>query len=159
LVGVPGGELRFDGPAEAVAGPVAGPVVTVTVSLGAEPTGELMRAMTGALTSRPEEVLLTALARTLTGWTGAARHVVDVERTGREPLFEDVDVSRTVGPFSLTHPLALTGDASLEATLKTVKETLRAVPEGGIGWSLLRTGLPESSARLRFAYLDAGAPS
>jgi amino acid adenylation domain-containing protein/non-ribosomal peptide synthase protein (TIGR01720 family) len=163
LSGGAAGEPPCDVAAEPAADAVAAgsPVLT---SLGAEQTDELLRAAAGAFAARPEEVLLTALARTLTRWTGAPRHVVDVDGEGREPLFEDVDVSRTVGPFRCTHPVALTcdPDESLDATLRTVKETLRAVPAGGIGWQLLRQGrepLPETGARLHFEYRAAAPPA
>ncbi|MFC6086776.1 amino acid adenylation domain-containing protein [Sphaerisporangium aureirubrum] len=162
LVTAPAGELPFDIPAEPAAGTVAA-ARTVEVSLSAAETAELTRTASDVLSCRTEELLLTALGRTLTGWTGAGRHLVDLERHGREPLAEDVDLSRTVGRFSVVHPVALTcePDASLETTLKTVKEGLRSVPSGGIGWLLLRQGrepMPETAAGLGFSYLGETDP-
>lgn len=68
---------------------------------------------------------------------------VELEGHGREPLFEDVDVRRTVGWFTAPYPLVLdpppeAGEAAV--ALARVKERLRAVPAGGVGWSLLRWG-------------------
>ncbi|MEV4706170.1 amino acid adenylation domain-containing protein [Actinoplanes sp. NPDC049316] len=148
VLGEPAGALPSDLTAEPSADTEAA-ARTVTVSLNADETEALMTAASGPLGARPAEVLLTALARTLTGWTGAARHVVEVERDGREPLSEEVDLSRTVGPFRCTHPVALPGAASPEASLKAVKESLRAVPDGGIGWPAQDL---ESGAWLGFAY-------
>ena len=59
------------------------------------------------LRSRPEEAMLAALAEVLRDWTGTGGHVVDVDRHGREELFEEVDLSRTVGWFTDVQPLAL----------------------------------------------------
>ncbi|MGC5016345.1 amino acid adenylation domain-containing protein [Streptosporangium sp. DT93] len=162
LVAAPAGELPFDTPAEPAANTVA-TARTVEVSLSVTETAELMRAASEKLSCRTEELLLAGLGRTLTGWTGAARHLVDLERHDREPLAEDVDLSRTVGRFSVTHPVALTCEpgTSPEGTLKTVKESLRTVPSAGISWSLLRQDrepVPEAAVGLVFSYLDRVDP-
>lgn len=159
LVTAPAAGLPTDLPADPAANTV-GTARTVEVSLDA---ATLLSAASGPLSCRTEELLLTALGRTLTAWTGADRHVVDLERHDRDPLTEDVDLSRTTGRFSVTHPVALTCDpgASLETTLKTVKEALRAVPSNGIGWLLLRQDrdpVPEPATGLGFTYLDQTDP-
>jgi amino acid adenylation domain-containing protein/non-ribosomal peptide synthase protein (TIGR01720 family) len=154
--------LPLDFPAEPAANTVATARI-VTASLAAEETGRLLRAASGPLACRTEEVLLTALGRTLTSWTGATRHIVDLHRHDRVPLFEDVDLSRTVGPIGATHPVALTcaPDAAPEMTLKLVKETLRAVPSAGTGWQLLRHDrepVPQAAVGLGFSYLGEMNP-
>ena len=158
LVAEPGGELPFDTDTDTE--PADDPMAaarTEQVSLGAG-SGERIRAAADALNCRTEELLLIALGRTLTGWTGAARHLVEIERQEREQLFPDVDLSRTAGPFATTHPVALTCEpgATDEATVKAVKEALRTAPAGGIGWQLLRQDrepVPQSGARLGFGFL------
>lgn len=103
-----------------------------------------------------EALLLAALARALRGWTGQPRHVVDLERHDRPELFDDVDLSRTVGWFSRVHPLLLSAeDDAPQNTLRAVVASLDAVPADGIGWSLLRTA-SEAAAQVRFTY--TGAP-
>src|SRR5262249_41748726 len=55
---------------------------------------------------------------------------------------DDVDVSRTVGWFTTTFPVLLVvpeGRGHLE-TIESVKARLRAVPERGLGYGLLRYG-------------------
>ena len=148
LVTAPAGQLPVDGP--------TGPVEN-TVSLGRAATGELLR-LPAVLDAGVAEVLLTALGRTLGAATGASRQVVDVLRHDREPLFEDVDLTRTVGWFSRGHPLALTAEPadSPEATLRMVKDALGSVPTGGLGWRLLRQDadpVPPSPAQVLFSYL------
>ncbi|MFI0939413.1 amino acid adenylation domain-containing protein [Streptomyces sp. NPDC021020] len=162
LAAVRSRELPVDSPVEPGADTVA-TTRSVTGSLDAAETAELLRTLPGALNVRPEELLLAALARTLTAWAGGGPHVVDVERPGREPVFEDVDLSRTVGRFAFAHPVALgcEPDAAPEAVLKTVKEALRAVPSGGIGWLLLRQGadpLPDTAAGVSFRYSGGTEP-
>jgi non-ribosomal peptide synthase protein (TIGR01720 family) len=128
---------------------------TVTAVLDAPVTGELLGSTPEALTCSVEELLLAALSRTLNGWTGAPRHLVAVESQERPQISEEVDVTRTVGLFDTTRPVALTaGPGSAEETLKAVKETLRATP-GGLGWQLLRQDrdpVPEAATELAFAY-------
>ena len=86
-------------------------------------------------------MLLTALVRALAGWTGSPRLLVDLEGHGREPLFDDLDLSRTVGWFTSLYPVVLeAGDAGPGDALVSAKERLRAVPGRGIGYGLLRYG-------------------
>ncbi|MET8159744.1 amino acid adenylation domain-containing protein [Sphaerisporangium sp. NPDC005289] len=86
------------------------------------------------------DVLLTALALAFGTWTGSPRLLVDLEGHGREPLFDDVDLTRTVGWFTSVFPvyLDLPDPADVGGCLVAVKETLRAVPRRGIGLGLLR---------------------
>ena len=64
---------------------------------------------------------------------------MDLEGHGREELFEDVDLARTVGWFTSLYPVLLrvTGGAIGE-DIKTIKEQLRAVPGKGIAYGLLK---------------------
>ena len=114
----------------------------VTVALDVAESDAVLRTSPRSLDCSVEELLLAALARTLAGSSGASRHVVDVERHDRDHDFEDVDVTRTVGWFSRTHPVALTADPDTppEVTLAAVRESLRSVPTAGLGWQLLRQG-------------------
>ena len=63
-----------------------------------------------------------------------------MEGHGRVELFEDVDLSRTVGWFTSVYPVGLrieAGSGPGEA-LKEVKEQVRGIPKEGIGYGLLR---------------------
>ncbi|RMF35671.1 MAG: non-ribosomal peptide synthetase, partial [Chloroflexi bacterium] len=81
-----------------------------------------------------------ALAQAVAKWTGSPTLLVALEGHGREELFDDVDLSRTVGWFTTTFPvrLDLTDARGPGEALKTVKEQLRQVPRRGIGYGLLR---------------------
>ncbi|KPC92413.1 hypothetical protein ADL27_25190, partial [Streptomyces sp. NRRL F-6602] len=109
--------------------------------------------------TRTDDVLLTALARTLRTWTGRGRTAVAVEGHGREELFADVDLTRTVGWFTSIYPvaLALPEGEGWGPAVTAVKEQLRAVPERGIGYGALRhfgDALPERpEPRISFNYL------
>ena len=112
----------------------------VTTRLEAEQTHALLREVPKGLRVEINEVLLTALAQAFGKWSGGWRLLVDVEGHGREALFEDVDVSRTVGWFTSIYPVLLDtpGNRDSGALLKRVKERQRAVPRRGVGYGLLR---------------------
>ncbi|MEU9096724.1 non-ribosomal peptide synthase/polyketide synthase [Streptomyces sp. NPDC048361] len=113
---------------------------TVTAALNADETRRLLQNVPDAYRTRVNDVLLYALGRVLARWAGRDRVAVALEGHGREDLFEEVDLSRTVGWFTSLYPVALdvARDAATGAALKAVKENLRAVPGGGIGYGALR---------------------
>ncbi|RYZ32945.1 MAG: non-ribosomal peptide synthetase, partial [Myxococcaceae bacterium] len=118
----------------------------VVAGLDAEETRVLLQEVPGAYRATVNEVLVGALARVLTQWTGHSRVRVDVEGHGREELFADADVTRTVGWFTSLYPVVLevpeagtAGDA-----LRAVRDTLRQVPGKGVGYGLLRYQGPAS---------------
>ena len=64
---------------------------------------------------------------------------VDVEGHGRQDLFDDVDVSETVGWFTSLYPVLLqTAAAGVTERIQTVKQTFRSIPNGGLGFGVLR---------------------
>ncbi|GAA2591737.1 hypothetical protein GCM10009863_00860 [Streptomyces axinellae] len=108
----------------------------------------LVAKATSAFHCGVHEVLLATLAGAVARWRGGTAVVVDVEGHGRRPLGE-LDLSRTVGWFTDIHPLRLdvTGIDTAEAVaggdaagrlLMGVKENVRAVPDGGLGYGMLR---------------------
>ncbi|TYR63265.1 non-ribosomal peptide synthetase [Streptomyces parvus] len=126
---------------------------SVAVELDEAETRALLTEVPAAYRTQINDVLLTALAQTLAGWTGQDTVTVALEGHGREELFDDVDVSRTVGWFTSLFPVALTPGADRPGeALKAVKEQLRAVPRRGVGYGLTHdlTALP---AGLSFNYL------
>jgi non-ribosomal peptide synthase protein (TIGR01720 family) len=85
-------------------------------------------------------VLLTALVQTFAQWTGSRSVLIELEAHGREELFDDVDLSRTVGWFTTIFPVLLQlGEADEPGVaLKSIKEQLRRIPNRGIGYGILR---------------------
>jgi non-ribosomal peptide synthase protein (TIGR01720 family) len=85
------------------------------------------------------EILLTALTLTLQQWTGHSTFLIDLEGHGREDLFSNLDISRTVGWFTALYPVALTlTDTSLGNALAQIKATLRRIPHQGLGYGICR---------------------
>jgi len=123
----------------------------VSVALTAEETALLLREAPAAWRVQIQELLLAALAQALSEWTEREQVLVDVEGHGREELFADMDLSRTVGWFTSVAPLLLPvpRDASAGERLRAVRDASRPLPHHGLGHGLLRwMGPPETAARL-----------
>jgi non-ribosomal peptide synthase protein (TIGR01720 family) len=112
----------------------------VSVSLSPIETRALLQEVPKAYKTQINDILLTALVQTLGAWTGHNSVLLDLEGHGREYLFEGVDLSRTVGWFTTIFPvlLALNATDNLGEAIQSIKEQLRAVPNRGIGYGVLR---------------------
>ncbi|WOX15494.1 non-ribosomal peptide synthetase [Streptomyces sp. N50] len=120
---------------------------TVEVRLDTEATEALLHRVPAVYRTRINDLLVTALVRVLADWTGQQRVVVGLEGHGREELFADTDLSRTIGWFTTHFPVALTlpADRRWDTLIKNVKEQLRAVPGNGLGYDALRfLSLPDA---------------
>ncbi|MFF0221630.1 amino acid adenylation domain-containing protein [Streptomyces sp. NPDC004629] len=115
----------------------------IEVVLDEHDSDVLLRKAPGVLRTGTGDVLLGALAVALGRWAGRPDVVVDVEGHGREDLFADVDLSRTVGWFTTLYPVALElpedGGDDITALMRSVRRRLRAVPGKGLGYGALRT--------------------
>ncbi|MFJ6194943.1 amino acid adenylation domain-containing protein [Micromonospora sp. NPDC092111] len=137
----------------------------LTVTLPAERTAPLLTRVPAAFHGRVNDVLLTALALAVTRWRrrrgaqDAADLLVDLEGHGREELDAGLDLSRTVGWFTTVYPVrldlgrldlaeAFAGGTAAGRAVKRVKEQLRAVPDNGIGYGLLRYLNADTARRL-----------
>lgn len=113
---------------------------TVSVTLSSKVTQALREEVTAAYRVQMEEVLLTALVQATAKWTGRLTLLVDLEGNGREVIFDDIDVTRTVGWFTNIAPvlLEITEAPETGEALKVVKEQLRSFPNQGLGYGVLR---------------------
>ena len=112
----------------------------VRVVLTKEDTLRLQQDVPGAFRTQVHEVLLTALAEAISEWTGSRVIAVTLEGHGREVLVEHHDVSRTVGWFTSIFPVLLDirNSNNYGASLISIKEQLRAVPNRGVSYGILR---------------------
>jgi amino acid adenylation domain-containing protein/non-ribosomal peptide synthase protein (TIGR01720 family) len=120
----------------------------LSVSLEEEETRLLLQEVPRAWRAHINDVLLTALSRALQEWTGRPRAFIHLEGYGREDLFADVDLSRTVGWFTSLVPLQLElpERGSLGDSLRAVRDTRRRLPHQGIGFGLLKWMAPAAAA-------------
>ncbi|NCE86016.1 non-ribosomal peptide synthetase [Pseudomonas sp. Q1] len=111
---------------------------TVSVRLDAEHTLQLLQQAPSAYRTQVNDLLLTALARVLCRWSGHASALIQLEGHGRESLFDEIDLTRSVGWFTSAYPLRLTPLEEPGASIKAIKEQLRGVPHKGLGYGVLR---------------------
>lgn len=135
------------------------------IELSEEMTQDLLRKVPSVYNTQIVDILLTALMQTLKDWSGFENQLIEIEGHGREELFEDVDLNRTIGWFTNIHPVALVGENSddLGAAIKDIKEKLRGIPNNGIGFGIncylgnnkekLKKLLKEHSPEILFNYM------
>lgn len=132
------------------------------LQLDQETTARLIDPANQAFFTRVPDLLLAALTRTLSDLGYGSRHCVMLEGHGREPIdtqgaTRTLDVSRTLGWFTSTYPLALADADGWDELVCTTKERLRAVPDKGVGFNALRLHHPRGrampDARIVFNYL------
>jgi amino acid adenylation domain-containing protein/non-ribosomal peptide synthase protein (TIGR01720 family) len=124
----------------------------VTVRLAEEETQWLLTEVPKATRAQVHEVLLTALGASLSEWGGEKRVLIDVESHGREETVGAVDLTRTVGWFTVLYPLLVeVGEGSWSEKLRRVKEQQRQAPQGGIGYGVLRYLSRASEVRKKLA--------
>ncbi|MET3210040.1 UNVERIFIED_CONTAM: iturin family lipopeptide synthetase A [Paenibacillus sp. PvR008] len=140
------------------------------LQLTADETQDLMTQVNHAYNTVPDEVLLSVLGQTVSEWSGQERIALYLENPGRE-LGEtnSLDISRTVGQFTSVYPIVLDIKSAdeLSLLLKRVKETVRQVPNQGLGYGVLRylteASNPTDPKRSRhpeigFRYIDSLHP-
>ena len=108
--------------------------VTLDTRLNAELTRRLLQDEPAAYRTQVNDLLLTALARVITRWTGRSEVLIQLEGHGREELFDNQDLTRTVGWFTSLFPVRLAPAEALGDSIKQVKEQLRAIPNRGAGF-------------------------
>ncbi|UFZ04830.1 amino acid adenylation domain-containing protein [Bradyrhizobium ontarionense] len=111
----------------------------VVLSVDAELTERLLETAPVAYRTQVNDLLLAALSRAVWSWSGRENVAIELEGHGREDIFPEADITRTVGWFTSAFPVRLDGGADADAALiKRVKEALRAVPDHGLGYGILR---------------------
>ncbi|MFR9749756.1 amino acid adenylation domain-containing protein [Nocardia sp. 004] len=113
-----------------------------------------------------DEVLLTGLAMAVCRWRHRRTCLCALEGHGRsEAILPGADIARTVGWFTSVYPVAVdltgidlddafAGGPSAGAALEATEQQLRAIPDKGIGFGMLRYLNPETGA----VFADAQAP-
>ncbi|WP_262062074.1 non-ribosomal peptide synthetase [Streptomyces sp. STR69] len=134
---------------------VTSTVDTVRVQLPADVTATLLNTVPAVFRGGVDDGLLAGLALALARWrrtrgVPAGSTLVRLEGHGREDhLVPGADLSATVGWFTAMYPVGLdltgidladafAGGPAAGRAVKAVKEQLRAVPDHGMGYGLLR---------------------
>jgi non-ribosomal peptide synthase protein (TIGR01720 family) len=125
---------------------------SVSVALSAEQTHCLLQETARAYNTEPQDLMLLALAQAVGAWSNSARVSFWLEGHGRVELFEKQNLTRSVGWFTTLYPVGLEIlDEETAEQIKSAKEQLRAVPNAGVGYGLLRYLHPRKEVRQQLA--------
>lgn len=113
---------------------------TLRISLSQMETEQLLKNAHKAYNTQINDLLLTALLIASRQLTGENRLKILMEGHGRDDILQDVDITRTVGWFTAMYPvfIDLEDETDLSVMIKIVKETLRKIPNNGIGYGILK---------------------
>ncbi|TGD57482.1 condensation domain-containing protein, partial [Flavobacterium humi] len=112
---------------------------TFVVNTSEEVTALLLKSAHKAYNTEINDILLAALAKTISHWTGEPDVIIGLEGHGRELFSDEIDISNTTGWFTSKYPLLLQAGFESEGELiKSVKEQIRNVPDKGLGYGALK---------------------
>jgi amino acid adenylation domain-containing protein/non-ribosomal peptide synthase protein (TIGR01720 family) len=131
---------------------------TSSIELDKDNTGFLLKEAHDVYKTDVQILVTTALVRTLRQWTGKSDVTVEMENHGRH--IEDIDTNKTIGWFTAIYPLHINHhDNSIGDEIKTVKESIRKMPNNGIGYGIMKymsdslLNKETKRAEIRFNYL------
>jgi amino acid adenylation domain-containing protein/FkbM family methyltransferase/non-ribosomal peptide synthase protein (TIGR01720 family) len=113
---------------------------SVMASLSLEETRLWLQDVPRKCSYQANHLLIAALAKALYQWAGQHSFLLDVVGHGREALFDDVDLSHSVGWFATIYPVLLDcgREADWRQELDLIKGQLEEVPNNGVHYGLLR---------------------
>ncbi|WP_423220166.1 amino acid adenylation domain-containing protein [Bacillus thuringiensis] len=112
----------------------------ISINFTKEQTEKLLRKTNAAYNTHINDILLCSLGLAVNKWCGMDKVCVSLEGHGREDILKDVSINRTIGWFTSVYPVTLDMSYSdnLSYSIKLTKETLRHIPNKGIGYGILK---------------------
>ncbi|MEN1970682.1 condensation domain-containing protein, partial [Lentibacillus sp. N15] len=119
----------------------------IIISLTKERTKQLLSRVHYTYNTEINDILLTALGITLKEWISTDKIGVLLEGHGREEIHDEFSFNRTIGWFTSCFPVVfnfsdptfnIIPEERLSYYIKNVKETLRNIPNRGIGYGILK---------------------
>ncbi|NDB61009.1 gramicidin biosynthesis protein, partial [bacterium] len=124
-----------------------------SLQLSQEQTTLLLKKSNRAYHTEVNDILLTALGYTLVEVTGSTANHIVLEGHGREEIDNRIDVTRTLGWFTTMYPVRLEVLEDIGSSIQNIKETLRQIPNKGIGYGALIGYSSDQLPRVSFNYL------
>ncbi len=123
---------------------------TIDFALDQSITRQLRTDALNTYNTRIDEFLTAVLTEVIVKWSNSHNVCLGLERHGREAMNNNMDLSHTVGWCTAYFPLILDYPANTDAgiLLKSVKEQIRKIPNGGIGYGILRYLCKENGSRM-----------
>ena len=95
------------------------------------------------------EILLTALVISLKKWTNNSAININIEGHGRENIIDGMNLNRIIGWFTSIYPVVINieDENDILKCIRNVKESMRGIPNKGVGYGLLRYLRDENSLK------------
>lgn len=115
------------------------------VKLSEEKTNLLLKKANNAFNTKINDLLLTTLALTFKEVLGKSKIAFNLETHGRFTDILNLNISRTVGWFTVQYPiiLSLHENDTVKEHIINVKEQLARIPNSGISYGTLKKNHPE----------------
>lgn len=112
----------------------------LSITLSVETTSRLIASLKNTHDAEINDLLLTVLALSFKEWANVNCISVFLEGHGREEIINNVDIKRTVGWFTSIYPVILdvSEEGDFDLHLGNIKNYLRAVPNKGVGYGILK---------------------
>ncbi|MBK8552374.1 MAG: amino acid adenylation domain-containing protein [Ignavibacteria bacterium] len=113
---------------------------THKILLDSKQTQKLLQEVPRVYHTEINDILLCALALTISERYTTEKIIIGLEGHGRESIVEGIDTTGTVGWFTNLYPvlLELSADSEVSDAIRNVKEQLRSVPDKGLGYGVLK---------------------
>lgn len=113
---------------------------TVSFSLNESETQTLLTEVHRYLNVEINDILIGALAISISNTFGHKQVMLALEGHGREDIIPGIDISRTIGWFTSIYPVLISCNNKDDVAnlLREVKQTLKKIPNKGIGYGILK---------------------
>ncbi|OOM73736.1 gramicidin S synthase 2 [Clostridium puniceum] len=113
---------------------------SISISFSKEETERLLRKTSAAYNTQINDILLCSLGLAVKEWSRNDKVLISLEGHGREEILKDVSIDRTIGWFTSMYPVILdmTYSEDISYSIQYTKETLRHIPNNGVGYGILK---------------------
>lgn len=121
--------------------PLVAGIETFTQYLNAELSSQLIKTANKAYHTEINDLFMTAIYRAFQNNFSKNKVAIDVELHGRQGINKETpDLNQTVGWFTSMYPvyLEVADNFELGQQIKEIKEQIRAVPNKGLGYGILK---------------------
>ncbi|NOU64742.1 amino acid adenylation domain-containing protein [Paenibacillus sp. LMG 31461] len=130
------------------------------VALDKEKTSLLLGTANFSYNTHTEELLMIALAYTLTEVSDTSNVWLEIESHGRDYFQDEINLTNTIGWFTVLYPIRLTvPNQKLDKLIMNLKEQIRTVPSNGLDYGVMKYLLEDERlkncnvVKIRFNYL------
>ncbi|KFF03763.1 non-ribosomal peptide synthetase [Chryseobacterium luteum] len=118
-------------------------------------TKKILRESNIKYNTQANDLLIATLASTLQDLIGGECQYITLEGHGREQLDDSIDLNGTMGWFTSLYPVKITipADHSIGSLISDVKDTLRHIPNQGIGYGAIHGYTSIELPAVAFNYL------